>query len=80
MTILRGFLITLGSGLAFGLGAAAAGYSLAAGFPIPFCFGFPTRRAFDPIEIGVGVGLTNGGPVLVAAVTWYNGRVHGCQH
>jgi hypothetical protein len=84
MTVLRGFAITLFCGLFFGLGGAAIGYALGRWSPDFYrtIFRIPEASNIDPMEVGVGLGLANGGLiglgiglVIVVAVTWYNGRL-----
>jgi hypothetical protein len=84
MTVLRGFAITLFSGLFFGVGGAAVGYALGRWTPDFYrtVFRIPIGSTVDPIEVGLGLGLSNGGIiglgiglVIVLAVTWSNGRL-----
>jgi hypothetical protein len=83
MTIARGFLIIILSGLAFALGGALIGYTLAVYLPGYYRGVFSTGREpwFNPIEVGVGLGMTQGlicglvvGAIVVLAVAWHNSR------
>lgn len=83
MTIFRGFAITIASGVAFGLGGGAVGYAVGRWLPGFYrtLFRATEDQEFDPVEMGLGLGLTNGlmlgvavGLVIVVAVTWYNAR------
>jgi hypothetical protein len=83
MTVLKGFLIVLLSGLAFALVGALIGYTLGTAMPGYYRAMFRGSRdpEFDPVAVGVGQGLTQGlvggmavGAVIVLAVAWYNSR------
>jgi len=83
MTVLRGFLIVILSGVAFGLGGGLIGFSLGRWMPGYYRAVFPGGREpwFDPVAVGLGQGLTQGlacgiavGAVIVLAVAWYNSR------
>lgn len=86
MTVLRGFAIAVASGVAFGLGGGLVGYAVGRWLPDFFrtIFRIPEHADFDPVQVGLGLGLTNGlllgvgvGLVVVIAVTWYNVRLLG---
>lgn len=83
MTIGKGFSIILLSGFAFALGGGAIGYTLAVVLPGYYRGVYSSGREpwFDPMEIGIGLGATQGlicglvvGAVVVLAVAWYNSR------
>ncbi len=84
MTVLRGFLITITSCLGFsGLGALA-GYVLAVMAPDYYrtVFDVPPNAVFNPVQVGLGLGLTQGatagllvGVVIVITVAWYDSRI-----
>ena len=84
MTVLRGFVITLASGLAFAVAGAIAGYTL--GYVAPdyyrTVFRIPLEASIDPAQAGLGLGVTQGcgaglvvGLVIVVAVAWYDSRM-----
>jgi hypothetical protein len=83
MTILRGFITTVASGIAFGVGGGAVGYGVGRYLPDFYrtIFDVPRREAFNAAQFGLALGLTQGllmgvavGLVIVVAVTWYNSR------
>jgi hypothetical protein len=83
MTITKGFFIIILSGIAFALGGGAIGYGLATFAPGYYRGVFPSggEAWFDPVVVGLGLGLTQGlicglflGGVVVLAVAWYNAR------
>ena len=84
MTVLRGFLITITSCLGFsGLGALA-GYVLAVMAPDYYrtVFDIAPNAVFNPVQVGLGLGLTQGatagllvGVVIVITVAWYDSRI-----
>ena len=83
MTVAKGFLIIILSGLGFALGGGLIGYTLAVFLPSYYRGVFSSGREswFDPMEVGVGLGTTQGlicglvvGAVVVLAVAWYNSR------
>jgi hypothetical protein len=83
MTVPRGFLIILVSGLVFALGGGLIGYTLAVTAPGYYRAVFSSGREpwFDPVAVGVGLGITQGlvcglivGAVVVLAVALYNSR------
>jgi hypothetical protein len=83
MTVARGFLIVILSGLTFALGGALIGYTLAVYLPGYYRAVFSSGREpwFDPIQVGVGLGITQGlicglivGAIVVLAVAWHNSR------
>jgi hypothetical protein len=83
MTVVRGFLIIILSGLVFSLGGGSIGYALAVFVPGYYRSVFSSGREpwFDPVAVGVGLGLSQGlicglvlGAVVVLAVARYNAR------
>lgn len=63
MTVPRAFAIILGTGLAGSCLGAAVGYALAVLTPGYYASVFPGRAAapgFSPVDVGVGLGLTQG--------------------
>lgn len=83
MTVLKGFLIIILSGIAFAIGGGAIGYTLGVVMPGYYRAIFSSGREawFDPVAVGLGLGLTQGliaglavGSVIVLAVAWYNSR------
>lgn len=83
MTVARGFIIIVLSGLAFALGGGLIGYALAVILPGYYRGVFSGGREpwFDPVGVGIGLGLSQGlicglvvGAVVVLAVAWYNSR------
>jgi putative addiction module component (TIGR02574 family) len=83
MTVGKGFLIIILSALAFALGGGLIGYTLAVAVPSYYRTVFRSGNEpwFDPREVGIGVGTTEGGmcglavgAVVVLAVAWYNSR------
>jgi len=84
MTLVRGFTITIASGLTFGLLGGALGYAIALFAPDYYrlVFRIPPSVQFDPVHLGMGLGLTQGlaaglliGLVIVVTVAWYNSRL-----
>jgi hypothetical protein len=84
MTVFRGFAITILSGLAFGAGGGLVGYAIGRWLPDFYRTVLANRDGvdFDPAQVGLALGLTNGlvlgvgvGLVIVVAVTWYNARL-----
>jgi len=83
MTVLRGFSITIASGLAFACVGAIAGYVLGRVAPDYYrtVFRIPPDIPLDPAQAGLGLGVTQGcaaglivGLVIVVAVAWHNSR------
>jgi hypothetical protein len=83
MTILRGFTIVALSVLFCALVGLSVGYTLGAVAPGYYRTVFRNGNSpeFDPVQVGVGLGLTQGllcglvvGCVVVISVTWYNSR------
>jgi hypothetical protein len=83
MTAVKGFLVIILSGIAFALGGGGIGYALAVLTPGYYRGVFSTGREpwFDPVEVGLGLGITQGlisglimGAVVVLAVAWYASR------
>lgn len=84
MTVVRGFTITIASGIAFGLFGAVAGYLLGSIAPDYYrtVFRIPPDASLDPAQAGLGLGVTQGlaggiviGLVIVVTVAWYNSRL-----
>ena len=84
MTVLKGFVITVTSGVAFAVAGTGLGYSIGKYAPGYYRLGFgtPADVEFDPIHAGIGLGATQGlatgiiaGLVIVVAVAWYNLRL-----
>ena len=84
MTVLRGFVITITSGFAFGLLGAGAGYGLGLVAPDYYrtVFRIPPEIAIDPVQTGFGLGVTQGlaagliiGLVIVVTNAWYGSRI-----
>lgn len=83
MTILRGFTITILSGLAFAAFGALTGYLIGTFAPDYYqaVFEIPNDSRIDMRQTGLALGLTQGlatgllvGLVIVLAVAWYNSR------
>lgn len=83
MTVARGFLIIILTGFLFAFGGGLIGYVLAMTLPGYYRGVFSSGREpwFDPMEVGIGLGVTQGlicglivGAVVVLAVAWYNSR------
>jgi len=88
MTVVRGFMITIASGLAFGLFGGIAGYLLGSIAPDYYrtVFRIPPQALIDPAQAGLGLGVTQGlgvglmvGLVIVVSVAWYNSRMATSQ-
>lgn len=84
MTVIRGFVIVILSGLVFGGAGACIGWLLAVLAPDFYraIFRMPPGSAIDPVQVGVGVGLVNGvmiglglGTIIVIITTWWNVRM-----
>ena len=84
MTILRGFIITIVSSVAFAGFGAMAGYILGSTVPDYYrtVFRIPPGVPLNPIHAGIGLGVTQGfvagliiGLVIVVTVAWFNSRV-----
>jgi hypothetical protein len=85
MTVLRGFLITIASGVGFAAVGAVIGYVLGKVAPDYYrtVFRIPPEVALNPAQAGLGLGLTQGlvvglivGLVIVVTVAWHNARRH----
>jgi len=88
MTVVRGFAITIASGIAFALFGAGAGYFLGSVAPDYYrtVFRIPPEMSIDPAQAGLGLGVTQGiaaglaiGLVIVVSVAWYNSRIAKTQ-
>jgi predicted ribosomally synthesized peptide with SipW-like signal peptide len=84
MSVLRGFVITLISGISFAVIGAVAGYLLGSFAPDYYrvMFRVPPDVSFNVSHAGLGLGVTQGfaagcvvGLVIVVTVAWYNSRV-----
>ncbi|QDU38328.1 hypothetical protein Mal4_26550 [Maioricimonas rarisocia] len=83
MTVLRGFAITIASGILFSAVGGVAGYAIGKMLPDYYrtVFRIPPGVSIDPAQAGLGLGLTQGaaagllcGLVIVVTVAWYNVR------
>lgn len=83
MTVVRGFVIILASGGAFALGGGAMGYALGQLAPSYYrsVFHGGDAPSFDPVQVGIGLGVTQGlfaglvvGAVVVLAVALSGSR------
>jgi hypothetical protein len=83
MTVTRGFVIILASGLVFALGGGSIGYTLGVTAPGYYRAVYSSGREpwFDPVSVGLGLGITQGlvcglviGAVVVLAVAWASSR------
>lgn len=83
MTVARGFVITIASGIAFAVVGGGLGYALGTLAPDYYrvVFRIPPGGGFNPVQTGLGLGLTQGlaaglfiGLVIVVAVAWFNAR------
>lgn len=83
MTVVKGFLIILLSAAAFGLGGGLIGYILGVWTPSYYRGVFISGREpwFDPVAVGLGLGVSQGlmcgvvaGVAVVLAVAWYKAR------
>ena len=82
MTVAKAFFIIILSGIGFAIGGGLMGYTLGKSAPAYYRGVFNSRDPnFDPVEVGLGLGLTQGmicglviGAVVVMAVAWYNSR------
>ncbi len=81
MTVLKGFLIVILSGIAFATVGATIGYTLGTAMPGYYRAVYPSGKEawFDPVAVGLGQGLTQGlvgglaiGSVIVLAVAWHS--------
>ena len=88
MTVVRGFAITIASGIAFALFGAGAGYFLGSVAPDYYrtVFRISPDISIDPAQAGLGLGVTQGlaaglaiGLVIVVSVAWYNSRIAKTQ-
>ena len=84
MTILRGFIITITSGVAFAIVGGVLGNLIGLYLPDYYriVFDLPPDSDINPVQAGVGLGATQGlsaglvvGLVIVVATAWYQSRV-----
>ncbi|WP_149499649.1 hypothetical protein [Roseiconus lacunae] len=84
MSVVRGFAITIASGIAFALLGAGAGFFLGSVAPDYYrtVFRMPPDLSIDTAQAGLGLGVTQGlvaglviGLVIVISVAWYNSRI-----
>lgn len=84
MSVVRGFVITIVSGLAFALFGGLAGAALGWAAPDYYriVFGMRPDAQFNAVQLGLGLGVTQGfgaglivGLAIVLIVAWYNSRV-----
>lgn len=84
MTVLRGFMITIATGIVFSFIGTGLGFAIGKYAPDYYrvVFRIPPEVQLDPIQAGVGLGLTQGlaaglfiGLVIVCVVAWYNSRI-----
>lgn len=84
MSVMRGFVITIVSGLAFALFGGLAGAALGWAAPDYYriVFGMRPDVQFNAVQLGMGLGITQGfgaglivGLAIVFIVAWYNSRV-----
>ena len=92
MTILRGFLITITSGVVFAIIGGLLGYGLGVMLPDYYrtVFQIPPGIAYQPTHIGLGLGITQGlaaglviGQVIVVTVVtvaWSQSRATDRLH
>lgn len=83
MTVAKAFLIIILSAFTFAVAGGLLGYTLAVALPsyYPTVFRSGNEPWFDPREVGIGLGVTQGlmcglgvGAVVVLAVAWYSSR------
>jgi hypothetical protein len=83
MTVWRGFVITILSGLLGGSLGAILGYILGRFAPgyYRLMFQIPPTAELNAVQVGIGLGITQGlmaglvvGLVIVAVVAWYRSR------
>lgn len=83
MTVAKAFLIIILSALTVAFAGGLVGYTLAIAVPSYYRTVFRSGNEpwFDPKEVGIGLGVTEGGmcglgvgAVVVLAVAWYNSR------
>ncbi|MDC0261764.1 hypothetical protein OAK47_00940 [Planctomycetaceae bacterium] len=88
MTVVRGFVITIASGLVFGFLGAVMGYLLGSVAPDYYrtVFRIPPEISIDTSQAGLGLGVTQGvaaglvvGLVIVVSVAWYDSRTAASQ-
>ena len=84
MTVVRGFIITIMSSLAFAVFGGLAGVAIGLFMPNYYrmVFRIPPDVPTDLVQGGLGLGLTQGfvagiiiGLVIVVTVAWYDSRV-----
>lgn len=83
MTVVRGFTITILSGVVFGLTGGLIGFCLGTFAPDYYrvVFRIPPSMDIDPAHAGLGLGITQGlaaglfiGLVIVVCASWYESR------
>lgn len=83
MTVMRGFLISIGSGFVGALIGACIGVALAANAPAYYrtVFDRPELSQGDALQLGIGLGITQGltlgvvvGLVVVLATAWLEAK------
>ena len=84
MTVVRGFIITIASGVAFSALGGVLGYAMGTYAPDYYrlVFQIPPSIQLNPAHVGLGLGVTQGlvaglviGLVIVVAVAWYKSRL-----
>jgi hypothetical protein len=86
VSVARAFLIVITSGVGFGTGGGGLGYVLGTTAPSYYRSVFRNGNdpTFNPVEVGLGLGVTQGvvagvvvGCIIVLAVAWYQSRRRG---
>lgn len=84
MTVLRGFVVTITSGVAFAITGGIAGYALGAFIPDYYrtVLRVPPEFSTDMAHVGLGLGVTQGcaaglvvGLCIVITLAWFHSRV-----
>ncbi len=88
MTVVRGFVITLSSAVAFAAAGGLAGFLLGRFAPDYYraMFRMPPDLPLDLAKLGLGLGATQGfalglltGLVIVVSVAWYQSRANAVK-